>query len=143
MPDILQDLPLRVPRGRAFAAVSTPAGLNSWWTEEAAGRPELGAAYALRFGPEYAWSAEVTRCAPDAEFELTLTRADADWLGTRVGFVLETRGDHTWLRFRHAGWPAANEHYRVSAHCWALYLRLLRRAVECGEVVAYEDRLSA
>ncbi|MCH8956850.1 SRPBCC domain-containing protein, partial [candidate division KSB1 bacterium] len=35
----------------------------------------------------------------------------------------------------------ANEHYRVSCYCWAMYLRLLKRYVEHGETVPYEDRL--
>jgi len=47
------------------------------------------------------------------------------------------------VRFCHRGWPAENEHYRVSCHCWALYLRLLRRQVEYAESVPYEQRLDA
>jgi hypothetical protein len=32
-------------------------------------------------------------------------------------------------------------HYRTSSFCWAMYLRLLKRYVEHGEVVPYEKRL--
>jgi hypothetical protein len=41
------------------------------------------------------------------------------------------------LRMTHAdrGWPEANGHYRTSCHCWALYLRILRRYLEFGETV--------
>ncbi len=31
----------------------------------------------------------------------------------------------------------------MSAHCWAMYLRLMRRYVERGEVVSYDERLNA
>jgi uncharacterized protein YndB with AHSA1/START domain len=135
MPDILQDFPIRAPRARVFAAVSTPAGLDAWWTKRAGGTPAPGNEYELGFGPQYDWRAEVSRCEPEAEFELRITRADADWTGTRVGFRLTDRGDTTGVNFSHTGWPAANEHYRISCHCWALYLRLLRRYLEQGEVV--------
>jgi hypothetical protein len=70
-----------------------------------------------------------------------MTRADDDWLGTRVGFRLEPRDGATWVHFYHTGWPTANEHHRISCHCWAMYLRLLRRHLEHGESVPYEDRL--
>jgi uncharacterized protein YndB with AHSA1/START domain len=142
MPDILLDLPIQTPPARVFAAVSTPEGLDCWWTKRAAGQPAVGAEYELWFGPEYDWRAQVTRCVRETAFELRLVRADADWLGTRVGFQLQERGGGTWLSFSHCGWPSANEHYRISCNCWALYLRILRRYVEQGESVPYEDRLN-
>ena len=61
----------------------------------------------------------------------------------RVGFTLEDRGNgRTWVRFTHVGWPGAGAHYRTSSHCWALYLRVLRRFVEHGETVPCADRLN-
>ena len=147
MPDILHDFPVRAPLARVFEAVSSPRGLDAWWTKRAAGTPEIGAEYELGFGPDYEWRAEVTRCTPGSEFELRLTRADADWDGTRVAFRLEegdgASGGTTRVRFSHSGWPAANDHYRTSCYCWAMYLRLLARHVERGEVVPYEERLDA
>ena len=70
-------------------------------------------------------------------------RSDADWEGTRVGFVLGECDGVTQLCFSHTGWPELNEHFRVSNCCWAAYLRLLRRHLEYGEFVPYEDRLDA
>jgi uncharacterized protein YndB with AHSA1/START domain len=141
MPDILQDFPINVPTARVFDAVSTPSGLDAWWTVRSSGQPRLGETYGLWFGPEYDWRAGVTRCRDGEEFELELTEADRDWRGTRVGFRLEPRPGGTQVRFHHVGWPEASEHFRISCHCWALYLRLLRRHVELGEVVPYERRL--
>ena len=56
---------------------------------------------------------------------------------------LEGHGDQTQVRFRHVGWPAPNEHWRISNFCWAMYLRVLRRSLEYGEAVPYEGRLDA
>ena len=142
MVDILQDFPIRAPQARVFRAISTPPGMDTWWTQRAAGQPRQGAQYELDFGPGYAWRAKVARCEPEREFELEVVSADDDWLGTRVGFSLEPRRDGTWVRFRHTGWKTANEHYRVSTHCWAMFLRILRRSLEHGESVEYEARLS-
>lgn len=141
MADIFHDLPIQAPRDRVFRAVSTPQGLDTWWTKRSTGSPSEGAEYELSFGPECHWRAKVIRCVPDVEFELQMVQADEDWLGTRVGLRLESRGIVTWVRFCHVGWPSANEHFRISANCWALYLRVLRRSLEHGESVPYEDRL--
>jgi hypothetical protein len=125
-----------------FHAVSTPGGLDTWWTKESSGNAAEGAEFSLGFGSEHDWRARVTRCIPDSAFELEIVRADADWMGTRVGFHLEGHGATTQVRFYHTGWASPNEHWRVSCHCWALYLRILQRHLEHGEVVPYEDRLS-
>ncbi len=47
----------------------------------------------------------------------------------------------TQVRFSHSGWADANDHYHTSCFCWAMYLRILKRYVEHGELVPYEKRL--
>jgi uncharacterized protein YndB with AHSA1/START domain len=143
MSDIFHDFPIKAPAGRVFQGVTTPEDLDAWWTKTSSGEPMPGSIYELGFGPGYQWRGKVTRAIPDAEFELELVEADSDWTGTRVGFQLEPRNGATWVRFHHTGWPQANEHYRISCNCWALYLRILRRYLELGEQVPYEQRLSA
>ena len=143
MADILHDFPIAATPDAVFAAIATPVGLDGWWTAKAKGTPLAGAEYELWFGPEYDWRAIVVRCEPGATFELRMTVADDDWRGTTVGFDLEPDGKETRVHFRHHGWPAANEHYRVSTFCWAMYLRLLKGFVERGETVPYEERLEA
>ncbi len=141
MANIFHDFPIKASPDRVFRAISTPAGLDTWWTKASAGKPREGAEYDLSFGPDYVWRGMVTRYVPDSEFELTMVQADNDWLGTLVGFRLEPRAGATWVQFHHTGWPGINEHYRISCNCWAMYLRVLRRSLEHGESVAYEDRL--
>ena len=141
MADILHVFPIKAPPARVFQAVSQPEGLDRWWTKQSSGQPQAGTEYHLSFGPGYDWAATVTRCVPDAEFELELTRADTDWRGTLVGFRLDRNDLGTWVRFSHLGWPSPNEHYRISSFCWAMYLRILRRYLEHGETVEYERRL--
>jgi uncharacterized protein YndB with AHSA1/START domain len=141
MADIEQELPIAAPLERVYEAVSTPAGLNEWWTKTASGVAALGAEFTLGFGPEYQWRGVATRVEAPGVFELRLTASDADWKGTKVGFELSSRAATTWVHFYHRGWPVANQHFRVSCHCWALYLRILRRHLEDGEAVPYERRL--
>ncbi len=141
MADIYQDFRIKAPLARVFQAASSPAGLEQWWTKRSSGEMREGAIYELWFGPEYDWRGKVTKLVPNSEFELEISHAHPDWNGTRVGFHLEDRNGSTIVRFHHLGWPELNEHYRISCHCWAMYLRVLRRHLDYGEVVPYEDRL--
>jgi uncharacterized protein YndB with AHSA1/START domain len=141
MPDIFHDFPIQVPAARVYQAVSTPADLDQWWTVRSTGTPRLGAPYELWFGPKYDWRATVTGCAPDREFDFEMTRADPEWVGTKVGFRLQANGGATLVRFHNLGWPRPSEQYRISCYCWAMYLRVLRRYLEHGETVPYERRL--
>jgi uncharacterized protein YndB with AHSA1/START domain len=142
MADILQQLTIRAPRSRVFEMFATPQGLDRWWTKTATGTPKEGAEYTLFFGPEHDWRAKATRCSPISEFELLMTHAHPDWVGTRVGCQLQAQIPFvTCVRFYHTGWPEPNEHWRISCHCWAMYLRVLRRFLEHSERVPYEKRL--
>ena len=142
MADIISDVFINACPSDVFRAVSTPSGLDTWWTKTSSGTPEPGKKFELGFGPGYDWHARVTACRPESAFELEVFDSHPDWDGTRVGFRLELReGGRTQLSFYHAGWPEANEHWRVSCYCWPIYLRLLRRNLEHGELVPYESRL--
>lgn len=141
MADIFHHFIIKAPPHKVFDGISTPNGLNAWWTKQSAGEPVEGSEYQLWFGPEFDWRAKAACVVPYSEFELRLTHAHPDWLNTRVGFLLEQHNGATEVRFYHLGWPEQNDHYRTSNYCWAMYLRLLKRYVETGEKVPYEDRL--
>jgi uncharacterized protein YndB with AHSA1/START domain len=141
MADIFHNFPIKAPVHEVFAAISTPEGLDSWWSKTCDASPAENAEYKLGFGPGYEWSAIASQWRPDSQFELQLTEADDDWRGTRIGFQLTEKNGVTEVSFQHRGWPEANEHYQISCFCWAMYLRLLKRYVEFAEVVPYEDRL--
>lgn len=121
---------------------TTPEGLDKWWTKSSTADPRETGEYTLYFGPEYNWRGKVTSYAPPRNFELQMTDAHPDWMGTRVGCELSPEGSAaTRVRFHHTGWPEQNEHWRFSCYCWAMYLRILKRNLENGESVEYERRL--
>lgn len=124
-----------------FDIITTPRGLDSWWTKHSQGRAEPGTLYDLDFGNHLVWQAQVTEMVPLKEFELTMTKCPPDWMGTSVRFELSPLQEKVQLRFFHKGWALSNDHYFISNYCWAMYLRILKRHVEFGELVAYEDRL--
>ncbi|HEY4303090.1 MAG TPA: SRPBCC domain-containing protein [Gemmatimonadaceae bacterium] len=143
MSDILHDVWIQSKVEDVFRGIATPAGLDRWWTLKSSGTAKVDDTFELWFGPRYDWRAKVTTCQLNIEFELELTDAVPDWVGTRVHFLLEPKDGGTSLHFAHRGWAEVTDHYRVSNFCWAMYLRILRRYIEYGETVPYTDRLSA
>jgi uncharacterized protein YndB with AHSA1/START domain len=142
VPDILHQLTIEAPVADVFRAVSEPEGINAWWTKRCNGAPVEGSVYELFFAPGYDWRAKVTKCVPNTSFELTLTQADEDWTGLRVGFELSEKDETVQVQFYNLGWAKENDHFRISNTCWAMYLRLLKRYVVHGEVVEYDQRLA-
>ena len=141
MADIYHQFLINSQIEAVFQAISEPKGLDVWWTKQSAGKPGLGATFELYFSPKHDWRARVTVFKPSLDFQLEMELADPDWMGSRIGFNLSAENGKTSVRFRHTGWPGIDDHYRISCYCWAMYLRLLKRYVEFGEVVPYEERL--
>jgi uncharacterized protein YndB with AHSA1/START domain len=141
MPDIHHHFPIQAPPEKVFEAISTPQGLDRWWSKITKGIPALGETFQFNFGPEYNWTAVVTKYVPATEFELQFANSDDDWFGSKVGFILNKKSEGTEVQFYHTGWKEDNAHYRISNFCWAMYLRLLKRNLEFGEEVPYEMRL--
>ena len=142
MADIFHHFPINASIEKVFEKISTPAGLDIWWSKQTTGNPIPGAIYEFDFGPVYTWKAVVSKFLPHAAFELQFIESDDDWNGSRVGFNLMSRNETTNVQFYHVGWKEDNEHYRISNYCWAMYLRLLKRNLEFGEEVLYEERLN-
>jgi uncharacterized protein YndB with AHSA1/START domain len=64
MPDIFQDFPVKAYPDRVFEAISTPRGLDAWWTKKSSGRPAEAEEYELWFGPSMTGvGGDQVRCA--------------------------------------------------------------------------------
>ncbi|MEQ1763530.1 MAG: SRPBCC domain-containing protein [Pyrinomonadaceae bacterium] len=143
MPTIYHDLTISAPISKVFEGVTNPALIDVWWTRKCQGIPKIGEEYTLDFSPECIWKAVVSECKTDECFELTMTDAMEDWLGSRLRFSVDARENGTKLRFEHKGWAEVSEHFRISSYCWAVYLNVLKKHLETGVVIPYEERHSA
>ena len=137
---IFHDLIIGVGREKLFNAITTPIGLNSWWTLEAAGQPKVGEEYQLYFGPEYDWRAKLVRCVPHELIYFEMGKSDNDWEGTQFRFTLSPNPLGTLVRFEHVGWESNNDHFRRTSYCWAIYLKGLKKYLEEGVVMPFGER---
>lgn len=140
MAKIQHQFSVSAPAEQIFAAFCTPEGLNNWWTLQAAGQPEMGNVYTFYFGPAYDWRAEVLHVKPNRALTWQMTQAMDDWMPTRVGFRLLEKNGQTTVYFFHEGWLKANEHFAITSFCWGQLLMGLKKYVEIGSVVPFEQR---
>ncbi|HEV8285694.1 MAG TPA: hypothetical protein VGQ09_15375 [Chitinophagaceae bacterium] len=56
MADIFHYFQINAPLEKVFKSVSTPKGLDIWWSKSSTGKLAIGETYHLSFGPEYNWA---------------------------------------------------------------------------------------
>ncbi len=133
-------LNINAPAELIFKAISTPEGLDKWWTLQSQGTEGLNEEYQFYFGKEFDWRGRVIDYVPGINISFELTLADEDWTGTIIHFKLRENNGQTELLFSHQGWKEDNEHYKRSDGCWLNYLKILKLNVEKGEFIPYEKR---
>ena len=125
---------------KVFEAFSAPEALDSWWTLQSSGTPEIGNLYAFYFGPGYDWSAEIIHMVPSQEVTWRMVKTMDDWKDTKVGFTLAEKEGSTHVHFFHLGWTEASEHFGVTNFCWGQLLNGLKNYVERGVLIPYSQR---
>lgn len=140
MPDIHFQFQINSSADAVFEAISTPNGLNAWWTLNAEAEPFVGGIYRLYFGPDFDWLARVTHLEIDRQLSWSLERAMEDWMPTRFGFALAEHESLTTVRFYHTDWERVSDHFAISSYCWGQLLKGLKDYVECGIVVPFDRR---
>ena len=124
-----------------YAALTTPAGLRGWWTQDCDVASDVGGTHRLRF--ECAQKdLRVERLDPGREVQWLCTAAHIgasgisrpdEWVGTRMVFRLTADGAaRTRLDFEHVGLVPVLECYEVCRAGWQHYLGSLQRWAETG-----------
>ena len=114
-----------------YAALTTPQGVRSWWTQECDIATEVGGAIRLGFGQTHK-SMRIERLEANREVRWRCTGAHIDvdrlthkdeWVGTQLAFRLTPDGNgHTRLDFEHLGLVPAFECYDLCSNGWRHFL---------------------
>ncbi len=129
--DILHDLEINAKPNKIFRMVSTPEGLNAWWTKKSKGMAAFNQEYQFYFSEAFDWKAKVIDIQIDKRITYQMTSADEDWTDTIVSFeIIPLESGNNILRFEHRNWKEANNHFRKSSLCWAEYLMLMKKILE-------------
>lgn len=138
---IYHDFVVNVSKEKFFEAVSTPTGLNNWWTLQCSGIPKLNEVYNLNFTDEFNWYAKISQFEENICIEFSMVEAMEEWLPTQFGFKLnEINTNKTEIEFYHTNWNEVSKEYKVASFCWAMLLNQLKNYLEKGIITPFSER---
>jgi hypothetical protein len=138
---IYHDLLIHTSTKKLFSAVSKPEELIHWWPLKCSGEEKLNAEYNLNFTDAYNWFGKVVYYKPNTSFHIQMTGSNEDWNPTSFGFdIEEISNNKVQLHFWHKNWQDCNAEFKQSSFCWAMLLNGLKKYVEKGIVIPFNER---
>lgn len=128
---------IKAPTADVYQALSTIAGIGSWWTQDVTGESEVGGRFHVRFlntdGVQLgSMEIRVVSLQPEVSVQWSVESGPSEWVGTNVTFALKQEGEYAIVLFSHSGW---REMVEFTAHCsmkWATFLMSLKQLLENG-----------
>ena len=143
MVDILHRVGVVTPTPESvYQALTTVAGLTSWWTEDVSGSGELGGVLEFRFPPVGGFDMEVLEATPGKRVTWRVVDGPAEWVGTTIDWELRQDGEYTIVLFTHAGWREPVEFMHHCSTKWAVFLLGLKAGLEGGKATPFPDDLA-
>lgn len=130
MHDIVHQLTIAAPPDRVYEAVTTAAGLASWWTRDVEFGPAEGEFRARLGSAELRF--QVDAFDPPELAHLSCIEGPEEWPGTQLAFRIEPSDGGSVVRFWHGGWRYEDGGLPSASFEWAMALDSLRRYVETG-----------
>jgi uncharacterized protein YndB with AHSA1/START domain len=133
MPDILHKVGIKsASLSDVYNALTTVEGLAGWWTSDTQGASNVGEVLRFRFGTG-GFDMKVLELQPACHVLWQVVDGPEEWIGTKLSFDLDQRGDWTILVFKHAGWRQPVEFMHHCSTKWAVFLLSLKSLLETGK----------
>ena len=141
MPDILHKVGVRSSSPKdVYNALTTVEGLSRWWTTATEGESKIGDVLKFRFG-NGGFDMKVLELYPARRVLWQVVDGPDEWIGTKISFDLEQRGDWTIVLFKHAGWTEAVEFMHHCSTKWAIFLLSLKALLETGKGAPWPNEI--
>ncbi len=126
------DIDARPPA--AFAALTLPEGLSSWWSTEVEAKPEVGSVVDWTFIGDFNPDMEITRLEPDRVVEWRCIDGHDPWKDNTFRFELVALDDaRTRLRFQQEyARELGDDDYGTYNFNWGYYLQSFKEYLETG-----------
>lgn len=139
MADILHKIEIKASRDKVYEALSTQAGLASWWTKDTKAEPKVGAIIEFTFNKKFTQKMRVDDLKPNARVAWTCVEGAQEWDQTKITFDLSEENGETVVRFGHRGWKEASDFLAHCSYRWAYFLRSLKLAMQEGKGTPHPD----
>jgi uncharacterized protein YndB with AHSA1/START domain len=145
MPDILHKVGIKSSSlDDVYKALTTVEGLSGWWTTntqgESPGGSKVGGVLQFRFGAG-GFDMKVLELDPARQVLWQVVDGPEEWIGTKISFDLDQRGDWTIVLFKHEGWKEPVEFMHHCSTKWGVFLLSLKSLLETGKGTPWPNEI--
>ena len=131
MPGLLHEISIQAPAAKVYEALTTSAGLQSWWTTDAVAEPRVGAVAEFGFfGRKVVFQMRIDELTPARRIVWQCIGGPDEWPQTRVIWELTEQDGETRVCFDQTGWPNSEGHFRPANSTWGALIFRLKDYVE-------------
>src|SRR5579875_3833532 len=141
MPDILHKIGFKSSSlDDVCSALTTEEGLSGWWTRDTHGESKVGGVLQFRLGAG-GFDMKVLELHPARRVKWHVIDGPEEWIGTKISFALDQRGEWTILLLKHEGWKEAAEFMHHCSTKWAVFLLSLKSLLETGKGAPWPNEI--
>lgn len=131
MPDMHHQIQIAAPPEKVFEALTTQAGLQSWWTSDTVTEPRPGGSAQFGFhNRSVIFRMHIQELTPSKKVVWECLGDDEAWKGTRLTWDLSADDGATVLHFAHANWRSGEGYFAVCNSTWGELMYRLKNYVE-------------
>ncbi len=140
MVDILHQVGIQAPPAAVFEALTTPEGLQSWWSQHSAIEPREGTLASVSFyNNMVAFKLRVRELAPGQKVVWAVEGGPPDWADTEITWTLSENNGGTLLHLAHRGFASTGGNFANVNYNWGWYVTSLKFLLEKGAGMPHTD----
>ena len=124
-----------------YETLTSIESLCGWWTIDTRGQSKVGEVIQFRFGGDRGFDMRVLELDPARRVLWQVVDGPEEWIGTRISFELDQRGDWTIVLFKHEGWKEPVEFMHHCSTKWAVFLLSLKSLLETGKGAPWPNEI--
>jgi uncharacterized protein YndB with AHSA1/START domain len=141
MATILLRVPVDADEKAIYEAVTSPAGVNGWWSNHTEGPNGTGSVMKVAFpDAPMTFDFEVVEESPGKTVTWKTLAGPPEWAGTTISFEIQSDSDgNRSVLFSHDGWKSTAESFPFIAYSWAQILPRLKKLAEESKAEPFFD----
>jgi uncharacterized protein YndB with AHSA1/START domain len=131
MADLRHQIAIEATPQQVYAALTTQAGLTSWWTIDSHVEQTVGRKAEFGFNRRGAvYRMTITTLEPGKRVVWSCQGDNAEWAGTTLTWSIAPQGSGSVLRFTHGGWKRASDFFAMCNSTWGELMYRLQGYLE-------------
>ncbi len=132
MPEIRHEINIQAPPQKVYEALTTQAGLQSWWTSDTEAVPEVGSTAVFGFfNRTTIFRMRIDELTPAERVKWSCEGDIDEWIGTEIQFDLKPDEEaRSSVHFQHKNWHSTEGIYAQCNTTWGNLMFRLKAFAE-------------